>query len=282
MLDADALRRARPPATTPSSIWPPTRTCASASSTRGATWSRTPSAPVNVLEAMRAARRAPDRLLLDRLGLRRARRLPHAGGVPVPRADEPLRSLQAGGGGPASRPTATGFGFQAWVFRFVSLAGRALLPRPRGRLPPQARRPTRHEIEVLGDGRQRKSYLYVKDCVEAMQIGGGARDGAGQRLQPRAPRSTARSTTRWTGSARRLGLTPRRRTRAATAAGSATAPSSSSTRRAFARSGWRPRLTIRDGVLRTVDYLLENAWLLASADARDERSPSTASGISAA
>src|SRR5881409_1940731 len=61
----------------------------------------------------------------------------------------------------------TGFGFQGFVFRFVSILGERythghvfdfynkLLDDP-------------HEIEVLGNGRQRKSYLHVQDCVDAM------------------------------------------------------------------------------------------------------------------
>jgi UDP-glucose 4-epimerase len=62
---------------------------------------------------------------------------------------------------------ATGFGFTAVICRFVSILGerythghvfdfyRAL-----------QRDPTR--LRVLGDGRQRKSYLYVRDCVAAI------------------------------------------------------------------------------------------------------------------
>ncbi|HKB39964.1 MAG TPA: NAD-dependent epimerase/dehydratase family protein, partial [Gemmataceae bacterium] len=61
----------------------------------------------------------------------------------------------------------TGFGFQGFIFRFVSILGERythghvydfynkLLDNP-------------HEIEVLGNGKQRKSYLHVQDCIEAM------------------------------------------------------------------------------------------------------------------
>src|SRR6266540_936630 len=60
-----------------------------------------------------------------------------------------------------------GFGFQAYIFRFVSILGerythghvfdfyKKLLANP-------------HQIEVLGNGKQRKSYLYVQDCIDAM------------------------------------------------------------------------------------------------------------------
>ena len=60
-----------------------------------------------------------------------------------------------------------GFGFQAYIFRFVSILGerythghifdfyQQLLHHPKS-------------LNVLGDGRQRKSYLYVQDCIDAM------------------------------------------------------------------------------------------------------------------
>ena len=60
-----------------------------------------------------------------------------------------------------------GFGFQGWIFRFVSILGerythghvfdfyKKLLATPK-------------ELAVLGDGTQRKSYLYVQDCIDAI------------------------------------------------------------------------------------------------------------------
>jgi UDP-glucose 4-epimerase len=61
----------------------------------------------------------------------------------------------------------TGFGYQAFIFRFVSILGERythghvydfynkLLDDPT-------------TIQVLGNGKQRKSYLYVQDCLDAM------------------------------------------------------------------------------------------------------------------
>lgn len=60
-----------------------------------------------------------------------------------------------------------GFGFQANIFRFVSILGerythghvidfyKQLLINP-------------NKLTVLGDGRQKKSYLYIHDCIDAM------------------------------------------------------------------------------------------------------------------
>src|SRR5438034_1688337 len=60
-----------------------------------------------------------------------------------------------------------GFGFQGYVFRFVSILGERY---SHGHVFDFYRklRANPSEIEVLGDGRQRKSYLYVQDCLDAM------------------------------------------------------------------------------------------------------------------
>jgi UDP-glucose 4-epimerase len=62
-----------------------------------------------------------------------------------------------------------GYAMKAWIFRFVSLLG----PRyTHGHVMDFWRKlkadPSR--LEVLGDGRQRKSYLHVHDCVSAMLV----------------------------------------------------------------------------------------------------------------
>jgi len=60
-----------------------------------------------------------------------------------------------------------GFGFTGYIFRFVSILGerythghvfdfyKQLMENPK-------------ELKVLGNGKQRKSYLYIKDCIDAM------------------------------------------------------------------------------------------------------------------
>jgi UDP-glucose 4-epimerase len=64
---------------------------------------------------------------------------------------------------------AFGYGFQVWIFRFVSMLG----PRyTHGHVFDFWKKlksdPTR--LEVLGDGRQKKSYLHVLDCVAAILL----------------------------------------------------------------------------------------------------------------
>jgi UDP-glucose 4-epimerase len=61
----------------------------------------------------------------------------------------------------------TGFGFQSYIFRLVSILGERYT---HGHVADFYRQLRSHPdmLTVLGDGRQRKSYLYVRDCVDAM------------------------------------------------------------------------------------------------------------------
>jgi UDP-glucose 4-epimerase len=64
---------------------------------------------------------------------------------------------------------AYGYGLRTWIFRFVSMLG----PRyTHGHVVDFSRKlradPTR--LEVLGNGRQRKSYLHVSDCIAAILL----------------------------------------------------------------------------------------------------------------
>jgi len=62
-----------------------------------------------------------------------------------------------------------GFDMQAWIFRFVSLLG----PRySHGHVIDFYLQLQQHPgvLNILGDGHQRKSYLYVGDCIDAMLI----------------------------------------------------------------------------------------------------------------
>jgi UDP-glucose 4-epimerase len=61
------------------------------------------------------------------------------------------------------------FGIQSWVFRFANVVG------PRGTHGilvdfTNKLRKNPKELEILGDGKQRKSYLYTEDCIDAMMF----------------------------------------------------------------------------------------------------------------
>src|SRR5688500_12378349 len=60
-----------------------------------------------------------------------------------------------------------GYGFQGYIFRFVSILGERY---SHGHVFDFYRQLSEHpdHIKVLGNGKQRKSYLYIQDCVDAM------------------------------------------------------------------------------------------------------------------
>ncbi len=62
-----------------------------------------------------------------------------------------------------------GFGFQGYIFRFVSILGERYTHGHVFDFYRQLRAdPSR--LRVLGNGKQRKSYLYVQDCIDAMLL----------------------------------------------------------------------------------------------------------------
>jgi UDP-glucose 4-epimerase len=62
-----------------------------------------------------------------------------------------------------------GYGFQSWIFRLVSILGERY---SHGHVFDFCKQLRNHpfKLTVLGDGRQRKSYLYVQDCLDGIQV----------------------------------------------------------------------------------------------------------------
>lgn len=59
------------------------------------------------------------------------------------------------------------YGIQAWIFRFANIVG----PHQRGNVVPdfiEKLLENPETLEILGDGRQEKSYMHVEQCIDAM------------------------------------------------------------------------------------------------------------------
>ncbi len=155
-----------------------------------------------------------------------------------------------------------GFGFQGYIFRFVSILGerythghvfdfcRSLLADP-------------SRLRVLGDGRQRKSYLYVQDCVDAMLV---ALERAPDRVNVfnlgTDEYCQVTDSIGWITS--RLGVSPRLEFTGGERGWIGDNPFIFLDASRMRALGWRPSLTIQDGVVRTVDYLRANPGLFES------------------
>ena len=153
-----------------------------------------------------------------------------------------------------------GFGFAGYMFRFVSVLGEryshghvfdfysSLLRDP-------------HELRVLGNGRQRKSYMYVQDCIDAMLM-------AIERSKDRVnifnlgtdEYCEVNDSIGWL--AGHLGLSPRLIYAGGERGWIGDSPFIFLDCRRIRALGWEPRLSIREGVIRTLQYLQENQWLL--------------------
>lgn len=153
-----------------------------------------------------------------------------------------------------------GFGFQAWIFRFVSILGerythghvfdfyRKLLDDPR-------------ELTVLGNGKQRKSYLYVQDCVSAIFTAmDRAQDAVNVFNLGTDEYCAVDDSIGWITEA--LGLTPARLYTGGDRGWVGDNPFIFLDTAKIRALGWRPTLTIREGILRTLAFLEANPSVL--------------------
>jgi len=154
----------------------------------------------------------------------------------------------------------TGFGFQGFIFRFVSILGERYT---HGHVFDFYKRLRENpsQLRVLGDGKQRKSYLYIQDCLDAMLF---AIERATEQVSifnlGVDAYCTVNDSIGWI--TQHLGLAP-----ALTYTGGARGWIGDSpfifldTTKIHAL-GWSPKLTIREGVIKTLDYLQANPWVL--------------------
>lgn len=153
-----------------------------------------------------------------------------------------------------------GFGVQSWIFRFVSIVGeryshghvfdfyKSLRSDPR-------------KLRILGNGKQRKSYLYVQDCISAMLT---AIERATERVNilnlGTDEYCEVNDSVGWICEA--LGIAPERSYSGGERGWVGDNPFIYLDCTKMRSLGWAPKLSIRDGILKTLAYLQANPWLL--------------------
>ena len=153
-----------------------------------------------------------------------------------------------------------GFGFQSFIFRFVSILGERYTHGHVLDFSRQLRKdPTC--LKVLGNGKQRKSYLYVQDCIDAMLF---ALDKAGEKVNifnlGVDDYCEVNDSIRWIGET--LNLTPELHYTGGDRGWIGDNPFIFLDTTKIRALGWTPKLSIRESVIRTVEFLRANEWVL--------------------
>lgn len=147
----------------------------------------------------------------------------------------------------------TGFGFQSYIFRLVSILGERYT---HGHVADFYRQLRAHPdtLTVLGDGRQRKSYLYVRDCVDAMLIATG-RSGDSVNIfnVGHDAYCQVNDSIGWICTA--LGVTPKVEYLGGDRGWAGDNPIIFLDTTRIRALGWRPTLSIQEGVIKTLQYL---------------------------
>jgi UDP-glucose 4-epimerase len=153
-----------------------------------------------------------------------------------------------------------GFGFQSYIFRFVSIVGERYAHGHIFDFYKQLRADA-GRLRVLGDGRQRKSYLYVHDCIDAMQmVIKRSADGVNIFNLGTDAYCEVSESIGWICEA--LGVTPRIEYSGGDRGWIGDNPFILLDTKRLVSLGWKPQLTIRQGIIKTLEYLRANPWVL--------------------
>ncbi|MGH9583108.1 MAG: NAD-dependent epimerase/dehydratase family protein [Bryobacteraceae bacterium] len=153
-----------------------------------------------------------------------------------------------------------GFGMTGYIFRFVSILGERYT---HGHVFDFYRQLKAHPdyLDVLGNGRQRKSYLHVQDCVAAILA---AIENADARVNifnlGLDEYCEVNDSIGWI--AERLGVSPEIRYTGGERGWVGDSPFIFLDCKRIRELGWEPRSNIRQGIVRTVQFLQRNEWVL--------------------
>jgi len=152
-----------------------------------------------------------------------------------------------------------GFGMQSYIFRFVSILGERYT---HGHVFDFYHQLTNHPeyLDVLGNGHQRKSYLYVKDCVAAILTAVETADAKVNIFNFGLDEyCEVNDSIAWISE--HLGVAPEIRYAGGERGWVGDSPFIFLDCRRIQKLGWKPQLTIRQGIVRTLEFLQNNEWV---------------------
>ena len=152
-----------------------------------------------------------------------------------------------------------GYCFQAWIFRFVSILGERYT---HGHIFDFYRKLKQDSsrLEVLGNGKQRKSYLYIQDCIDAMFF---ALEKSNDRVNifnlGVDGYCEVNDSIGWI--CKELGVTPQLEYSGGDRGWIGDNPFIFLATNKIQSLGWNPKMSIKESVIKTVDYLRQNEWV---------------------
>ena len=155
---------------------------------------------------------------------------------------------------------AEGYEFKVWIFRFVSILGeryshghvfdfyKKLLKDP-------------SSLDVLGNGQQKKSYLYVGDCISAMMVAiEKSNDKVNIYNLGTDEYCQVNDSIGWI--CKYLKLSPELKYTGTERGWIGDNPFIFLDCSKIKNLGWKPKLSIKEGIINTLNYLQKNHWLL--------------------
>ena len=157
-----------------------------------------------------------------------------------------------------------GFGFQSWIFRFVSIFGERYT---HGHVFDFYRelKQNSSRLEVLGNGKQRKSYLYIQDCIDAILLALEKSSESVNVLNLGVDGyCEVNDSIGWI--CEELGVSPKLEYTGGDRGWIGDNPFIFLDTSKIRDLGWKPKLSIKDGVLKTIQYLKTNEWVFKERD----------------
>lgn len=153
-----------------------------------------------------------------------------------------------------------GFGFKSWIFRFVSILGERYTHGHVFDFYKQLLIDS-ERLNVLGNGHQKKSYLYIQDCIDAIFCAIRKSNGKVNIFNLGTDEyCEVNDSIRWI--CEHLGLNPQLQYTGGNKGWIGDNPFIFLDCSKIRSLGWKPEYSIKEGIIKTLDYLQDNEWVL--------------------
>ena len=152
------------------------------------------------------------------------------------------------------------YNFKSWIFRFVSILGERY---SHGHVYDFYKKllKNKNSLSVLGNGKQKKSYLNIKDCLSAIMIA--------IRKSPKKVNIYNLGTNQFSTVSnsvnqitKRLSLKPKINYKGGKRGWPGDVPTIYLNTKKIRKLGWKPKYTINESIIETLEFLIKNKWLL--------------------